>query len=172
MPSPVSILFEEHSSILEHLRTTEPSFHASLEITLPKALLLAAASEYEARACQQLLQFIKTNSSDAKIAVLVDKKIVRRNYHTWFEWEKSNVNNFWAFFGDEFKEKMKRAVQDDTELSDSIKAFLEIGRLRNQLVHNDYASFTLEKTLEEIHLLYIRGNMFIDSLSKILDETY
>jgi len=172
MQSQVSLLFKEHVAVLHHLEHTDPSFHATLQVTLPKALLLAAASEFETRACAHLIGYVKSKTSDPKIAVLVDRQVVERKYHTWFDWRRRNANGFWAFFGDEFKTKMKKKLQEDESLTEGLKAFLEIGDLRNQLVHNDYAKFTLEKTLEEIHELYLNGGRFVESLPKILDETY
>ncbi|SPE54902.1 hypothetical protein SBV1_1970002 [Verrucomicrobia bacterium] len=56
------------------------------------------------------------------------------------------------------------------ELADSIKALLEIGNERNRLVHQDYATFTLEKDSDEIYDLYQRGLLFVENLSDALRE--
>ena len=47
---------------------------------------------------------------------------------------------------------MKQRVQEDRDFDESVKAFLEIGNLRNQMVHEDYADFQLNKTVEEVLL--------------------
>ncbi|MEU7894260.1 HEPN domain-containing protein [Nonomuraea sp. NPDC049152] len=172
MPSPVSLLFEEQAAILSLLQANEPSFHATLESTFPKVLLLAAASNFETRICQHVLDFVSANSSNGKVVALVDSRVVKRSYHTWFEWDKLNANGFWAFFGEDFRTRMKQLLKSDATLSESIKAFLELGRLRNHLVHKNYALFTLEKTSEEIHHLYLQADLFVNSLPKLLDETY
>ena len=42
-----------------------------------------------------------------------------------------------------------------------MKAFLEIGNLRNQLVHENYADFRLDKTVDEIYGLYRTALYFL-----------
>ena len=55
-------------------------------------------------------------------------------------------------------------VREDKYLEDSVKAFLEIGNLRNQMVHGNYADFQLNKTVEEVYKLYQDATNFVDSL--------
>ena len=53
-----------------------------------------------------------------------------------------------------------RIAVDET-LAESIRAFMEIGRERNLLVHSDYASYLINKTPEEIYTLYQKANEFV-----------
>lgn len=62
-------------------------------------------------------------------------------------------------------------VKDSDELKLSISAFMEIGRERNKLVHQDYATFALEKTLDEVHGLYRNALLFVDSFPAFLRES-
>ena len=57
---------------------------------------------------------------------------------------------------------MKQRVQEDRDFDESVKAFLEVGNLRNQMVHEDYADFQLNKTVEDVYSLYIRAARFVD----------
>ena len=57
---------------------------------------------------------------------------------------------------------MVREATDSQELQLSIKAFLEVGRERNRLVHQNFASFVLEKTAAEIFELYEHALYFVD----------
>lgn len=57
---------------------------------------------------------------------------------------------------------MKEAVRNSGELDDAIKAFLEIGQLRNQLAHQNFAVFAMENTSEEIYLLYQSAGRFVE----------
>ena len=57
---------------------------------------------------------------------------------------------------------MKEIVNKDTDLSSSISAFIEIGRERNRLIHQDFASFSLEKTSDEIYVLYRTALRFVE----------
>ena len=57
---------------------------------------------------------------------------------------------------------MKRRVKGDQDFDESVKAFLEIGNLRNQMVHRNYADFQLNNTVEEVYSLYTRAGRFVD----------
>jgi hypothetical protein len=65
---------------------------------------------------------------------------------------------------------MKDSVKTDLKLDNAIRAFLELGNLRNQLVHQDYATFPLEKTSDEIYQLYQDALYFVDAFPGCLDE--
>lgn len=57
---------------------------------------------------------------------------------------------------------MGKEVKDDPQLQSSIRAFLELGNLRNQLVHENFAVFPLEKTSGEIYQLYQVALFFVE----------
>jgi hypothetical protein len=63
---------------------------------------------------------------------------------------------------------MKSRLKEDENLKASLDAFLEIGRLRNELVHQDYANYVLLKTSAEIFQLYETAIRFIQALPQIL----
>jgi hypothetical protein len=73
-------------------------------------------------------------------------------------------------FGDEFRSHMVEVVKLDQNMAKSISAFLEIGRERNRLVHQDYGSFFLEKSAEEIFGLYVSAMVFVDFVPKALRD--
>ena len=87
-----------------------------------------------------------------------------RQYHTWFQWDGSNANSFFGLFGSDFRDFMKERIREDEELDGSVRAFLELGRERNRLVHQDFGTFPLEKTTAEIHALYTRAMRFVDAV--------
>jgi len=93
---------------------------------------------------------------------LVVGKVVERQYHNWFDWDARNANRFLKMFGHACSEHMKAAIGDSEPLSASVRAFMEVGRDRNRLVHDNFGSFTLEKTSEEIYKLYQVGREFVD----------
>ena len=47
------------------------------------------------------------------------------------------------------------------ELKIQMKAFLEIGNERNKMVHENFLTYSLEKTFEEIVDLYHKGKPFV-----------
>jgi len=161
--SPVDRVFREAGAIIEAVKA-----HADLSIeiaaadNLRKALLLAAASHFERVICTGVLEFVRKESNgNVRIEEFVRNKAIGRQYHTWFSWEGKNANQFFSLFGSEFSTKMKAYVSNNEVFDESIKAFLEIGNERNRLAHQDFATFSLEKTMEEIYALYQKALLFV-----------
>jgi hypothetical protein len=73
-------------------------------------------------------------------------------------------------FGEDFRSHKIELVKIDRNMSKSISDFLEIGRERNRLVHQDYGSFFLEKSAEEIFASYVSGMVFVDFVPKALRD--
>ncbi|MFJ5534499.1 HEPN domain-containing protein [Streptomyces sp. NPDC093261] len=166
-------MYEDHRSVLSYLEDQQQaSHHATLQTTLPKVLLLAAASEFEERVCDALRDHVSAHTLDNKLLELIEQKAIRRQYHTLFDWDSRNAGKFWSLFGQDFKSNMKKHCAQDSKLTSHISAFMEIGSLRNHMVHNNYASFVLEKTLDEVHELYQLGDQFVDQLPELLKMTF
>ncbi|WFB88935.1 MULTISPECIES: HEPN domain-containing protein [Streptomyces] len=166
-------MYSGHRNVLDHLsQQQQVSHHATLQTTLPKVLLLAAASEFEERVCAALRDHVVEHTQDLKIVELVEQKAIRRQYHTLFDWDTVNAGRFWGLFGSGYKVGMKEYCRQDVELSLSIRAFLEVGSLRNRMVHNNYASFILEKTLDEVYGLYRTGGEFVQRLPELLKMSF
>ena len=148
----------------------EVSLRTVADENFRKSLLLAAASFFERRMTDTVLTFVEdTTNRNGLVSELVRNKAVSRQYHTWFEWDRSNANSFFALFGSDFRAFMKRKVADD-KLESAVRAFLELGRERNRLVHQDYGAFVLEKTTEEIHELYCQAMDFVEIVPSALRE--
>jgi hypothetical protein len=170
--TPVDRLYHEASAILEQLGAdAEVSLQIAAADNLRKALLLAAASYFEHRLCQLVMEFIKEKASGCTlIEQFVRNKAIARQYHTWFKWDDTNANQFFGLFGSEFRAAMADRVKASDELRLSIRAFLDIGNERNRLVHQDYATFPLEKTMDEIYSSYKKAQLFLDSLPLALRD--
>lgn len=161
--------FEELLAILK--KAEELSLLSTADDTFRKSLLLSAASCFEHRLSQAVEGFVRHISrSNPLVTSFVKNKAISRQYHTWFDWEKNNANKFYGLFGDEFLTYMKARIREDQELEKSVQAFLELGRDRNRLVHQDYGNFTLEKTSAEIYELYSRAVVFVDCMPLLLRE--
>ena len=65
-------------------------------------------------------------------------------------------------FGEDFNSHMKALVDSNESMSSSIQAFIEIGRDRNRLIHQDFASFPFEKTSREIYDMYRSAAEFVE----------
>jgi len=142
----------------------EPSLSASVGRSLIKAVLLASASYFENEIIALVREYVGSRTICDKVQALVARKALSRQYHTFFDWDTgTNANTFFALFGDKFKEKFKSVVRNDPILESSIRDFLEIGRERNRLVHQNFASYSLEKTVDELISLHGRAKRFIES---------
>ena len=174
MPSdtPVDRLYQEALAVVGNLeKQLEVSLHVAAADNLRKSLLLAAASHFEHRVTSASAEFVR---EAARGSVLVEQfvrnKAIARQYHTWFKWDDNNANQFFGFFGQAFKTAMAERLKARDDLRLSVKAFLELGNERNKLVHQDYASFALEKTMDEIYRLYRDSVLFVDDLPVALRE--
>jgi len=167
MPTPlINRLYEDSKLLLEKLLADgEISLATTVDDIFRKTLLLAAASFFEQAIGEAILEYVAEKAdSDAAVVSLTKVKAIDRQYHTYFDWNASNANSFFGHFGEQYKKYAKAKVDGDPVLKESIRAFLEVGSLRNQLVHQNYATFTLEKTADEIYSLYTSALIFIDFL--------
>lgn len=168
----VDKLYEEANAVIQGLqRLVEPSLQVTASDHFRKAMLLSSASYFEHRICDCVLEFVRERSGGSKLVEnFVRNKAISRQYHTWFKWDEQNANQFFGLFGSEFRDAMKDRVRAKDELRAAVQAFLEVGNERNKLVHQDYATFPLEKTLEEIYALYRRALTFVDELPDALRD--
>jgi hypothetical protein len=165
-PTQVDRLYQEATAVLELLgQSTEISLQNAASDQFRKALLLAAASYFEHRVCNCVIDFVRERASGSVLVEnFVRVKAISRQYHTLFDWTAPNANRFFGLFGEAFKTAMGEEVRQSEEMKAAITAFLEVGNERNKLVHQDYASFPLEKTLDEIYDLYRRALTFVEKL--------
>jgi hypothetical protein len=170
--TPVDRLYEESLAIGQALRDySDLSLQVAAADHFRKALLLAAASYFERRLVDCVLNFVRERAGGSiLVESFVRNKAIVRQYHTWFKWDESNANQFFGLFGADFKSAMNARIKDSDELRSSIRSFLELGNERNRLVHQDYAAFQMEKTLEEVYDLYKRALMFVELLPDVLRD--
>lgn len=172
MGTVVDRLYGEYSAIVSMMdQYNAVSFRNTLNENFRKTLLLSAASHFEFRVTSDVVSFCaEVAGGNPMIPSLVRNKAVSRQYHTWFDWKLSNANAFFNMFGEDFRSHMVDLVKSDQNMAKSIADFLEIGRERNRLVHQDYGSFFLEKTAEEIFGLYVSAMVFVDFVPKALRD--
>jgi hypothetical protein len=171
-PTGVDKLHEDFTTLIALLDAqNEPSLRTSADDIFRRTLLLAAASFFESRIVQCVLDFAEEiTRSDGMITEFIRIKAIERQYHSWFSWKDKNANSFFALFGSEFKSFMKRKLAGDEELESAISAFMEIGRDRNRLVHENFAAFSLEKTSDEIYKSYKSALYFVNTMPQLLRE--
>lgn len=164
MSTIVDRLHDEFSELLAFLDDNKQvSLRNVADDNFRKTLLMTVASSFERRMTDTVINFVREATSEKHVLVwLVRNKAVSRQYHTWFDWNKRNANKFFGLFGPAFRNYAKTIVNEDDDLQSSIRSFLEIGDARNRLVHQDFGSFTIEKTSQEIYDLYSSAEKFVE----------
>jgi hypothetical protein len=177
--TPVDILNEEYQSIVDFLnKSGQPSLTSDVNKYFKKVIILSSASYFEHRIQELLIEFVSQKANnDTRILNFFKKKAIGMQYHTYFNWgEKDNpdkpgknANTFLSLFGDEFKREAEMRLRESSDLENSMKSFLEIGHLRNILVHSNFAAYNLDnKTTDEIVALYRSSIPFINFIQEIL----
>ncbi len=180
--TPVETLNDEYKSIVSFLNEKDqPSLSSDVNKYFKKVIVLSSASYFEHEIQNVLIEFIsKETNNNVKALNFFKKKAIGMQYHTYFTWgEKDNpdkpgknANTFFSLFGDDFKKNIESEIKNNEDLEKSVKAFLEVGHLRNILVHSNFAAYNLDnKTTEEIFELYIKSLPFIEYIKIKLNET-
>lgn len=162
--NPVDELYMKFSMVLNlEFFKNDLSLSSATSDTFRKFLLLAAASQFEARMTAAVLNFARQATAENHALVhLVQRKVVKRQYHTWFEWERQNANAFFGMFGNDFRKHMEKLLKERKDIEESIAAFMEIGRDRNRLAHGDIVAFQYEKTGKEVYDTYKQALLFVE----------
>jgi hypothetical protein len=171
MKTVVDILYEEYESFDEYFKiNNEISFQIAMENHLKKGLLLSAASYFETKITNELISFTsEVTGSNELLCSFLKNKAIGRQYHTFFRWDEANgANNFFGLLGDSFKVYMKKNIKENLKLSNSIDAFLSLGDERNRLVHLNYGTYNIQKTIAEIYTLYNDASYFVNLFSACL----
>ncbi len=169
-PTIIDRMYEEHQQLLAYLQDQgEHSLESSVQESFPKVLLLAAASYFEDRMKQALRDVLLEQASEPLVNFFKNKAI-ERQYHTYFNWRDNNANQFFGLFGPGFKKFMSEEVQANEQLAEAIRAFLEVGYTRNTLVHENFAIFPIQKTVEEVYRKYQQAMVFVRVFPKKLQE--
>ena len=168
----VARLYAEFRALVQMLEAGgEPSLRNTAEDCFRKALLLSAASYFETVVLNILINFTsQLSAGNEQLIEFVKRQALNRRYHTLFDWDSNSANKFLSLFGDTFRTTVEARVKTDDGLAESIRAFLEMGRERNRLVHQDFGNFALEKTTDEIFGLYEAGLRFVDALPGLLNS--
>lgn len=166
----IDAIYKRNQEILGFLDSNkEITFRSDFGLQSTKNLVLSIASFFEALISELILRFAECASlRNEVLCSFVKRKAIVRQYHTFFAWDGNNANAFFSLFGEEFKKRCQGKVQRDSTLEESIKAFLELGNIRNELVHRNFAEYQLAKTSEEYYALYKKALLFIDFIQREL----
>ena len=157
-------LMDEYRELAQFLDSAgEYSLKLSVDMLFAKALVVSAASYFEARLTESLIELYSEQTNQSEVLVhFVRNLAIERRYFQWFEWSLGNANSFFGKFGGEFRVFMRNKVRNDECLQNSIGAFIELGNLRNNLVHGNYATFQLNLSVDDILRLYEKALKFVE----------
>jgi len=171
MSSQIATIKAEHDELVKYLSDNgEISFRLYIDNSYKKILLLSAASYFESLILQMIIDHTKnhTNNGDTVIE-LVKNKALNRQYHTLFQWKERNANAFFGLFGDATKQKAEKLIKD-RNITDAERAFLDIGRERNELVHQNFVERTMNKTFDDMYSQYEKANEFVCFIGEMLSD--
>jgi RiboL-PSP-HEPN len=116
-----------------------------------RSLVIAAASFFEGE-ISDIVRKLPAHHADGNpfLVSLVDIKAVSRQYHTYFEWDKPNANKFFSMFGADYKSACQKKFNEDTQFKSAVTAFLSLGATRNLIAHENYVTFNVDKTPDDI----------------------
>lgn len=143
----------------------------SAEDNSRKALVLSAASLFEHRITEAILSYAdKASGSDGCVTSLIRNKAVKRQFHTFFNWEDKKAGPFFTLLGEELGGRLKADCAKSPG-KEQAEAFLEVGHLRNCLVHQNYAEFLLDKSADDIRQLCEMADRFVAQVEALLIHT-
>ena len=168
--STVDRLYSDFSLMIEQIDSSEISLRSAAEEIFQKSLYVAIGSYFEQRITSHIIEFV-AGASGGNVLVREFTRIkgVSRQYHTFFEWGGRNANRFFAMFGSGFRDHMVQYVRGNPEYADAIRAFLEVGDMRNEVAH-DFGSVTFTKTVDEIYQRYKEALAFVEEMPSRFEE--
>ncbi len=176
-PNRIEEIWNDHKELTDFLQShNQLSLLTRVEGAFSKTLIVAVASYFEVRLTQVIIDLFREATDGAEaLAEFVRNQAIGTRFAQLFDWggergSSRNANSFYVLFGREFRENMRARVEGNQSLDNSVQAFLEIGNLRNLVVHRNYADFPLDKTVEEIFELYQSGIRFLDEFPNAIRE--
>lgn len=161
----IDTLIERHKQISEFLRQQgQISLEMNINDDFRKVLVLSIASYFESSITESILVLAK-NTNMESIWSFIKNKAVSRQYHTYFDWDRTNINKFLKLFGDSFQNSVSEEIDKNTNLKKGAENFLKLGYHRNVLVHENFASAPLNLSIEEIITMYFSALAFTQFLS-------
>ena len=161
-------LYSQYCDITEYLKNNQQiTFLMDIDNYYKKALILSCAGFFELEIIRSIIVFTKkVSNNNNKLLAFIEKKSLDRQYHTLFDWKAQNANKFFKLFGDETKKYVRKLI-DERELGDAEKAFMDIGRERNNIAHN-FIELSVNNTFNEIYVKYQKACNFLDLIVEIL----
>lgn len=162
-PRLIEDMFHSCVTELDELKgRSELSSYLNMSQLLTKSLLLSCASFYEAEIVSTVKDVLRSGRLNESVSDFLERTAVEGQFYKWFDFRGAkNTNPFLSKFGSDFKDKM-RAVIEKKEMRQIAEGdFLELCKRRNESVHRNYAAYSLDLTLDEIHFKHKSAMSYI-----------
>ncbi|KAA8885088.1 hypothetical protein F3087_30045 [Nocardia colli] len=159
MTGPVRSLYEDYRGLVEDLKDRSPSGLAALNRTYHKVILVAAASSLENQVKRVIESMFREHGRD-ELSFFVADRVMSRGYHQLFDWNNEKAKILFSSFGPGCAKLFEQTLKNDNEFNKEHFAFMRLGKLRNMLVHRDYATYALDETPDELYELYRLAVLF------------
>ena len=146
------------------------SFYSNYNNIFPKLFVVATANFFEKYICDLIIKIFCERES--LFSEFVSNQALERKYHSMFSWKESNANSFYGLFGEGFREHMKSLLKTNSEMKDNEKEFMFLGRARNEIVHKGISMYNLNKTAQEINVIFEKSIKFIIYLFDQIKSVY
>ena len=167
----IDVLYGEFQELLKIVdQLIEPSMYTWTDNQFRRTLVMAIGSYFEHEITEIVTGFVERETQRSEWVVAFAKaKGISRQYHTYFTWKDNNANQFFGLFGPACKAKHVSDVNASEQLREAAQAFLELGRLRNTLAHENYVTFLVDKTAAEVYERFRSAVRFVDYVDELLD---
>ncbi|MBD8518782.1 hypothetical protein IFU11_17705 [Plantibacter sp. CFBP 8804] len=162
----VGVLHEDYEALVADL-SSSPSGLTALNRSFHKHLLVAAASSLEERVKRITIDLFRDHGS-IELSKFVEVNVMVRSYHSLFAWKEEKAAPFFASFGEQCISGFKEKLSSDDDMKNEHDAFMRLGNLRNQVVHNDYATFPISLTPDDVISLYKMALAFTERIEDLV----
>ena len=151
------------------MENKEISFAMSYQTESVKSAILSMASFFEKKIIEIIYDMLNSNCEITKH--FIHKRALERQYHQLFNWsDPSSANQFLSLFGNDFKKFASTKINQNEELKDGVRSFIQIGALRNKLVHDDYATHRISLSIDEAYSEFQKALNFVNTLKPTMIE--
>lgn len=169
MSNPVTALKENSDEIKAALRDAgHLSLLVAAEDALRRNLLIAAASFFEHELGGRIDRVFSGQGCSPECISLIRNKAITRQFYSYFDFKSINTNRLFASFGVDCKDRASAELKASVELKEAERSFIELCALRNNMVHENFAAFSMDASSDEIYQKFEKGCLFLDFFEKII----
>lgn len=128
-----------------------------------KTFLLAGASYFERRIISSIKDHVSAVTTSGVVSHFVLHQALERKFFVLFNFnaEVKNINAFLSKFGPDYSQWAKDDIKDEGIEKNQLD-FLNFCRLRNSLVHSNYATYNIDKTLDDVWVEYGKALLLVN----------